>query len=386
MGTLTTPPGFLPERTLTSGCVVRVVGDAQSWIEGEAIDQLERTAGRFGMRLAVGLPDLHPGRGHPIGAAFLTEYAVYPTLVDNDIGCGMALWRTDLASHRRDVDRWVRRLEVLDRPADEEDATFTSAEAEAEGWRDALGTIGGGNHFAELQSVADVHDEQAFEALGLERKRLVLVVHSGSRGLGESILRAHVRDHGDTGLEVGSFEHGRYQKRHDAALAWAIDNRRIIAERFLRAVRTNGERVLDLSHNAVVPVDGGRRWLHRKGAAPATDGCVVIPGSRGARSWIVRPTPLAAETDASAFSLAHGAGRRWRRSDCKARLMDRRPEQLERTRFGSRVICTDRALLFEEAPEAYKDVDAVVDDLVAAGLVTPVAALEPVLTFKTARG
>ena len=387
MGTLqdTRPPGFLVARTLPNGCEVRVVGNARSWIETEAIDQLERTGARFGMRHAVGLPDLHPGKGHPVGAAFVTEFAVYPTLVGNDIGCGMALWRTGIPSHWRDFDRWSRRLEVLDRPCDE--AAFTSELAEAAGWRASLGTIGGGNHFAELQAVAEIRDEATFAALGLEKRRLVLVVHSGSRGLGESILRMHTRDHGDGGLKSGSHELGHYLRRHDEAVAWAEDNRKIIAGRFLRAVKAEGERVLDLTHNAVVQTDGeGRAFLHRKGAAPADAGCVVLPGSRGARSYLVKPTAQAGATDLCARSLAHGAGRRWKRSDCRGRLARKSPEQLERTKFGSRVVCHDRALLFEEAPEAYKDVDAVVGDLVAAGLATVVAVMEPVLTFKTAKG
>lgn len=381
----TTLRGFVHTRALPNGCEVRVVGGARSWIEGEAIAQLERTGQRFGMKLAVGLPDLHPGRGHPVGAAFVTQYAVYPTLVGNDVGCGMAVWRTHLASHLRNFDRWTRRLSALDRPASLDEATLTSEEAAAAGWRDSLGTIGGGNHFAELQRVVDVRDEAAFAALGADRKHLVLVVHSGSRGLGQSILRAHVRDHGDAGLETGSHALVRYLARHDQALAWARENRRIIAERFLRAVRSDGERLLDLTHNAVRPLGGeATTFVHRKGAAPADAGCVIIPGSRGGRTYLVRPTEEASRTDLSAWSLAHGAGRRWKRSDCEGRLAARTAEQLERTRFGSRVICRDRALLFEEAPEAYKDIDAVISDLEVAGLATTVAVLEPVLTFKTA--
>jgi release factor H-coupled RctB family protein len=368
---------------------VRVVARAGSWIEGEALEQLERVGGRFGMKLAVGLPDLHPGRGHPIGAAFLTEHAVYPALVDNDIGCGMAVFRTGIPGHFREQERWARRLEALERPLAEEELTFTSAEAEQAGWRDSLGTIGGGNHFAELLRPEEVHDTNTFSGLGLEEKKMVVLVHSGSRGLGESILRAHVAEHGDKPLTAqtggSSYALEQYLARHDGAVAWARDNRRIIGERFLRAVRAEGERVLDLVHNSVER-RGGAFYLHRKGAAPADKGVVVIPGSRGAHSWLVRPTEAAAQSALSGWSLAHGAGRRWKRSDCKGRLSKYTAAQLEKTALGSRVICTDKALLFEEAPQAYKDVDAVVGDLVAAGLVTAVARLAPVLTFKTARG
>ncbi|HEX4386301.1 MAG TPA: RNA ligase RtcB family protein [Myxococcales bacterium] len=360
-----------------NGCAVRVIARPGSWIETEAVDQLERTAGRFGMKLAVGLPDLHPGRGHPIGAAFLTAHAVYPQLVGNDIGCGMALFRTNVPAHFRDFDRWTRRLDALERPLDPSLLELASEATHAAGWVDSLGTLGGGNHFAELLKVSEVYDD----AFQLPSRKLVLLVHSGSRGLGQSILEGQLREHGDGPLTPDGFALKRYLTKHDAAVGWARDNRRIIGERFLRAIRTTGELALDLTHNSVSV--HGEEFLHRKGAAPADSGAVVIPGSRGSHSYLVKPTALAAETDFSAWSLAHGAGRRWKRSECKARLAEKfSSEDLARTSLGSRVICGDRALLYEEAPQAYKDVDGVIEDLRSAGLVTLAAQLTPVLTFK----
>mgnify|MGYP006164996399 CR=1 FL=1 len=67
----------------------------QLWLEGEAILQLEKTAKLPGIKKAIGLPDLHPSRGYPIGAAFFSQSIIYPALVGNDIGCGMALFKTD---------------------------------------------------------------------------------------------------------------------------------------------------------------------------------------------------------------------------------------------------------------------------------------------------
>lgn len=121
-------------------------------------------------------------------------------------------------------------------------------------------------------------------------------------------------------------------------------------------------------------------WLHRKGAAPADQGPVVIPGSRGDYSYVVEPVA----SDASLWSLAHGAGRKWMRTECRERLAARHTaEQLGRTALGSRVICDDRALLFEEAPEAYKSIATVIRALEASGLVRVLARLKPVLTYKT---
>ncbi len=94
--------------------------------------------------------------------------------------------------------------------------------------------------------------------------------------------------------------------------------------------------------------------------------------------------PLADVGAATLYSLAHGAGRKWARKDCKGRLERRySAAQLTRTRLGSHVICADRELLYEEAPEAYKSIDSVVDALEDAGLLRKLARLAPVLTYKT---
>lgn len=87
----------------------------------------------------------------------------------------------------------------------------------------------------------------------------------------------------------------------------------------------------------------------------------------------------------SLLSVAHGAGRKWMRSECRERLAERYSvAQLARTTLGSRVVCQDRALIYEEAPEAYKPVASIIEALQGAGLITPLARLQPVLTYKTA--
>ena len=96
------------------------------------------------------------------------------------------------------------------------------------------------------------------------------------------------------------------------------------------------------------------------------------------------PLTDVAEAVASLYSLAHGAGRKWQRSECEARLRKRYPKDaLRKTRLGSLVVCDARDLLYEDAPEAYKDVDNVVQVLAEAGLLRLVARLRPVLTYKT---
>ena len=85
------------------------IASDSTWIEGKAIEQLKKTATLTGMHRVVGMPDLHPGRGYPIGAAFLTKGKVYPALVGNDIGCGMSLYQTDIQLAKLNLDKLEKR-------------------------------------------------------------------------------------------------------------------------------------------------------------------------------------------------------------------------------------------------------------------------------------
>ena len=363
----------------------QLIASPQTWIEGEALRQLEQTAALPGMRQAVGLPDLHPGKGYPIGAAFLSE-KIYPALVGNDIGCGMALWPLDLALRKFKPERAAERLHGLEAPWDGDLTEWrTPFGLEPTAFDTSLGTIGGGNHFAEVQAVADVIDPTALATLAIDPQQLLLLVHSGSRGLGEAVLRTVIDQHGHHGLDPASAEATEYLRQHDQALRWAEVNRWLIAHRVMTALNATGERRMDIGHNGVQPLDwqGELLWLHRKGAAPADRGPVVIPGSRGTLSYLVQPR---AESDHSLRSLAHGAGRKWKRGEARSRLSRRqRPEDLMTTALGGWVICEDKELLYDEAPENYKGIDQVVADLNAAGLVDIIATLRPVLTYKVRR-
>lgn len=365
---------------------VSIIASDDTWIEGNAIQQLETTARLAGMRRVVGMPDLHPGRGYPVGAAFFSVGRLYPALVGNDIGCGMSVWRTDIPAAKPRLDKLEKRLGSIDAPLDEAWSSHVeSLGIPHTGHEHALGTIGGGNHFAELQQLDESYDDEALAALVLDRAHLVLLVHSGSRGLGEAILREQVDRFGHAGLGDDSADCNAYLARHDAALRFAKANRELIARRMLARWQAEGEPVLDLHHNLVAPasISGIAGWLHRKGAAPADQGAVVIPGSRGDYSYLVQPVA----SEASLWSLAHGAGRKWMRSECRARLSQRfTAAQLERTALGSRVICDDRDLIFEEAPAAYKAIDTVIAALQSAGLIKVLARLKPLLTYKKREG
>jgi release factor H-coupled RctB family protein len=167
------------------------------------------------------------------------------------------------------------------------------------------------------------------------------------------------------------------------AVRWAKANRELIARRFVSAIGAEAECRWDGCHNSIIQQDsdGEAVWIHRKGAVVAEDNPVVIPGSRGAFSYLVKPI---GDGESRAWSLTHGAGRKWARSEARLRMRERfGVRQLVQTSLGSRVVCEERDLLYEEAPAAYKNIEAVIRDLVDAGLVSVIATFRPLLTYKT---
>jgi len=396
---------------------VRLFASSKSWIEGEALRQFYAAAKLAGMRLAVGFPDLHLGKGSPVGAAFVTEGMIYPDLIGGDIGCGMALFKTDLVQRDIKLNRWANLRFDLEHPW-EGDVSEVLAESDLESteFNQALGTLGGGNHFAELQMVDEVLDANAFRRFGLGKQQLVGLIHSGSRGLGESIVRSYVEEHQASGSDVHppqycdqrqddalgpssgcqsrhsrscyggraeSFAVASYLRDHDQAIRWAKANRALIARRFVEALGAEAECLWDGCHNSITQreSEGEVVWVHRKGAVATEGEPVMIPGSRGSLTYLVRPL---GDGESHTWSLAHGAGRKWARSETRLRMRERfGMHQLGQTPLGSRVICGERDLLYEEAPAAYKNIEDVVQDLVDAGLVSVIATFRPLLTYKT---
>lgn len=369
---------------------VRLYTTDKTWIEGAALEQLNTTARLPGMVHAAGFPDLHPGKSIAVGAAFVSRGQFYPTLAGNDIGCGMSFWTVDLAARKLKLDRLEKKISGLELPWDGDLSSWRQRYDLPESLSDSgLGTIGGGNHFAELQVVDEVRDRAAFGALGLDAGKAALLIHSGSRGLGQAVFEELITVHAGRPLADGSADAAHYLQRHDHAMRFARANRALIAHRFAGQLGCEARLISDVAHNMVTPEDFGGQpaWFHRKGAASTREalqaGCLMIPGSRGTPSYLVRPMP---DGDAAAWSLAHGAGRRWQRGYAKARLSQKyRVEDLARTELGGRVICEDRELLYDEAPQAYKDIAQVIADLEAAGLVQTIAVYRPVLTYKVRR-
>ncbi|KAG8810095.1 hypothetical protein FRC19_004785 [Serendipita sp. 401] len=370
------------------------------------------------------MPDLHKGDRFPIGCAIVSD-GIYPALIGSDIGCGISLYPLGPKPSHLTPEKLASRLKRLDEPWDGDVKAWLKLydiESETEFDASSLGTVGAGNHFAEVLSVETIVDAEACESLGIEEDNLYLLVHTGSRGLGASILRHYTRSDGNPYITSTHPEYRNYLEKHDHAVVWAKANRDLLAHRFKGCVfgsrgslgatgdadepvedtdidnteteaaaaegyaeaKEDLQKILDVTHNSVSPsgfqVDGESRevWLHRKGAAPSDQGFVPCPGSRGDFSWILQPL---GNGERNAHSLAHGAGRLHPRN---APNLRRGPiSQLTTTSMGSYVVCTDSDLLVQERPEAYKSVQAVVDDMEEFGIAEGVATLRPFVTFKT---
>ena len=385
------------------------------WVEGEAVTQLERAAALPGCVRAVGMPDLHPGPGYPIGVALAFRHTLVPHLVGGDAGCGVRVVAVPRLKHRGDA--LERRLRH------ETDAPMISRDPEAFAlaWReglpgfarwpelddglaawlkqlapladdnpsgpvpgrdfsDSLGTIGGGNHFLEVAKVGELVDPPAAARSGLKRDGYAVVAHSGSRGIGRYLIDKW----GATPLTGAAAQD--YLADLSGARRYASVNRALLCWRALRAIgaaatgRIAGS--FDLCHNDIVvrDVDGEATWLHRKGAAPAEPGApTIVLGSRGAASWVMEGLGGA---DAL-WSVAHGAGRRMTRAEAVDKLRARYPRRsLSRTAIGSRVICDDPKVLYAEHPDAYKPMAPILAATEKSGAARPVAELVPIMTAK----
>ncbi|AMB45254.1 Release factor H-coupled RctB family protein [Methylobacterium sp. AMS5] len=254
-----------------------------AWIEGNALAQLDFLTQTIPNIVALAaMPDLHPGKYGPVGMGLLAP-GLHPTLVGSDIGCGMGLFRTDLKLKKLRTDRAAERLKGLDEPWDGDRRGRMEAAGLAPTPYDfGLGSIGSGNHFCEVQAVHEMRDEAACREAGIDPERVHLLVHSGSRALGASILDALVRAEAGP-LAPDSEEGRRYLAAHDHAVAWARLNRAIIAERAGEALRGAVEPVADRPHNFLEP--RGAASSTARGPRPPTGGWCRSP-ARG------RPSPI----------------------------------------------------------------------------------------------
>jgi release factor H-coupled RctB family protein len=360
------------------------------WIEGEAEAQFDHAMTLEGAVAARAMPDLHPGKGIPIGSALITKGLFYPHLAGNDLGCGTSC--SLLAGAKRLNPDQLAKLKWLKNQIDSTDLE-SHLRLHAEAWSKLgleptrnFGSIGGGNHFVEISLCEEVYDQTC----GIEPGMATVLVHTGSRHLGEAVARSWTDNFKAGPARAGSEEAAEWMGAHDACVSWAALNRQALARSIGETLGCPVERLSDTAHNEIeslsieslascgLPSDGSDYFLHRKGASKADAGLCLLPGSRGDYSYLLRPK----DVGKSALSLAHGAGRKWKRSDCESRLSRFGPKDFEKTKLGSRVLCADKELLYEEAPQAYKDCASVLAALVEHGLASPAAKLRPLLTLK----
>jgi len=239
---------------------IKLFASPESWIDGNAITQLKTMSELEGIERVAAFPDLHPGKGGPVGCSALTKDVIYPSFIGNDAGCGIGLWQIDLQRRKLKLDKWANKLTDLDSPWEHDYKTYLAGYYNISIPRDALGTIGGGNHFAELQYIERVEDEERFKHYNIDRESLFICVHSGSRGLGHELIKDHAAKHGYGPTKIEDAQ--EYLDQHDALKVWASVNRTLIANRFAISIRADiKEAITNNCHNSV----DRKTLIHRKG-------------------------------------------------------------------------------------------------------------------------
>jgi tRNA-splicing ligase RtcB len=407
-------------------------------------------ATRFpGVKLVVITPDVHYGYGVPVGCVILTDVdsgAVAMGPVGYDIGCGMMSARSDVSAERATPDRKLEfNRAVMERVqmgaggkserfgklsfgefnnlvrggaqyyVEKYGASFDRSRAErhripvADDWEiplggkgkpergmDQLGSLGGGNHFIELQRS---------EMTGT----LFVQVHTGSRGFGHGLATnyfemAREERPGATDIDLGYFtpDSKHYRDYLNAVAAggnYAILNRLIIFEQVAQAFRqvfgADLELIYEISHNLVQQEqhpEFGDVWVHRKGATrafpaghPSLEGTywqdkghpVLIPGSNKDYSYILRPLAGAAK---SAYSVNHGAGRKLSRSQATKTLSQRFID--DQYKAAGILVNVDGRVPLDEAAPAYKSSEEVLRAVTEAGLAQVEHKLWPLASLK----
>lgn len=332
------------------------------------------------------MPDVHLGKGATIGSVIATDNAIIPAAVGVDIGCGMVAARLSLTASDLDERSLQRVFDQISRDVPVGFAQHPDDRVLADAarpfkkgldaiiqrhpqvmkrmgrrsrWTHQMGTLGGGNHFIEV--CLDESD------------RVWVMLHSGSRGIGNALAShfialakrdmerhdIHLPDRDLAYLEEGSKHFDDYIEAVDWAQDYAFANRQAMLElvlagmaRHLPAFEVTSQAV-NCHHNYVAREFhyGARVWVTRKGAIRAREGDLgIVPGSMGARSYIVRGKG----NPESFHSSAHGAGRRMSRTEAKRRFTE---ADLRQQTQGV-VSRKDRGVI-DEIPGAYKDIDAV---------------------------
>ena len=366
------------------------------------------------------MPDAHQGYGMPIGGVIATDSAVIPAAVGVDIGCGMIATETDIpaerfadmAFRRAFQEKLKERIPVGEGVSHRETQNWEGFEEYTANngmrsnlWpskldRMSLGTRGGGNHFIELQKSTSLNGNGDPDG----GAKVWLMIHSGSRNLGKRIeehyhkianrlctrFRVPLADPDLAFLPIEEADGHYYFTDMLFALRYAKENRRRMMEAMKETVaefvpEVNFLRTIDIHHNYAACEEhfGKKVFVHRKGATSAKlDEIGIIPGSMGTASYIVRGLG----NPDSFMSCSHGAGRRMSRIAASTTLT---VEECDQAMDG--IVCerwhkykgygkAKGRLDLSEAPQAYKDIESVID--AERDLIEPLVRLVPMASLK----
>jgi tRNA-splicing ligase RtcB len=448
----------------------RVYSSEEMWdqIESHALEQLINTTTLPGIvKYSLAMPDIHRGYGFVIGGVAATKFpggVISPGGIGFDQNCGVRLLKSECTE--KDVKPYLDRLateiqkevpsglgrgrkiklsiEQINRiledgvshlvkqgygekedvenceergRMEQADASVVSDRAKNRG-RNQVGTLGSGNHFCEVQKVDEIFDEEIAEAFGLFKNQVVIMIHTGSRGLGHQNCTDYLGVMAQVMLKYGiklpdrelacapfnSPEGQRFFKAMCAGANYAWANRHMIAHHVRKAwKKILGEKeelnlLYDVAHNIAKieehEVNGKRMKLivHRKGATrafpphhpeipekyQAVGQPVLIPGSMGTASYVLAGTKQSKETW---HSVCHGAGRTMSRRQATRTISGQEVvKDLEQKRII--IKCQSLRGIAEEAPIAYKDIDNIVQIVHNAGLSKRVVKLRPLAVIK----
>ena len=372
-------------------------------VDNKAMDQIANltTLPFLFHHLAI-MPDVHAGKGMPIGGVLACKDAVVPNAVGVDIGCGMCAVKTNYKTNeipndvlRKQIMRNIRaRIPLgMEHHKEDQDCKFLPEGHDIENMiivkqrqnsvKKEVGTLGGGNHFIELQKDPD--------------DNLWIMIHSGSRNLGARVgeyynnlaLKLNAQWYSVVSPDIhlpflpfGTKEFGMYWKEMRYCIDFALCNRSLmmlrIEEILADALKDiEFEPMINIAHNYAAHEEhfGNKVFIHRKGATLAARGTIgIIPGSMGTASYIVEGLGNAESFN----SCSHGAGRLLSRSEAIRSLNLK--EEIENLEAKGIVHGIRNQKDLQEAPGAYKDIDSVITN--EADLVKVKVKLLPVAVIK----
>jgi len=404
------------------------------------------------------MPDIHEGFGPPIGGVVATEIpdgVISPGAVGFDINCGVRLLVSELNSEEikdkipQIISRFQKEIpaglgsksdikleekdldEVLKTGAsfcqkkgmtEKDDLLHIESEGKIEGaegealsplakkrGHNQLGSLGSGNHFIDILKTEEIFNEHLAQKWGIVQDQIVLLIHSGSRGLGHQICsdfsklfltkardyNISLPDPGLAALPFSSQEGQNYFKAMVGAANFAFANRQVLTH-FVRKIwqkffgkSSSLKLVYDVAHNIakIENYKGKKILIHRKGATRAfppnhqdlapefqkTGQPVIIPGSMGSLSYLLVGTETAEKTF---YSVSHGAGRAMSRTQAR-KIMSGRDLQDQMKKEGIVVLAQTFSGLAEENPQAYKEIDTVIKPIIKEGLAKKVVSFKP---------